>query len=162
MGFVNPGNSAFQDALSSKIYVDKTELISYMNSVIDTTEKFICNSRPRRFGKTMAADMLTAYYCKNCNSEKMFSGLKISNDNSFKKYLNQYDVIHFDVQWCMIAAGSPENTVPYINKYLIKELKELYAMKDEIEKVNNKLNSFFLNDFPTSNEVEEEYDNYES
>ena len=39
--FVNPGNSAFQDALSSKIYVDKTELISYMNSVIDTTEKFI-------------------------------------------------------------------------------------------------------------------------
>ena len=59
--FVNPGNSAFQDALSSKIYVDKTELISYMNSVIDTTEKFICNSRPRRFGKTMAADMLTAY-----------------------------------------------------------------------------------------------------
>ena len=124
--FVNPGNSAFQDALSSKIYVDKTELISYMNSVIDTTEKFICNSRPRRFGKTMAADMLTAYYCKNCNSEKMFSGLKISNDNSFKKYLNQYDVIQFDVQWCMIAAGSPENTVPYINKYLIKELKELY------------------------------------
>ena len=49
--FVNPGNSAFQDALSSKIYVDKTELISYMNSVIDTTEKFICNSRPRRFGR---------------------------------------------------------------------------------------------------------------
>ena len=43
-----------------------------------------------------------------------------------------------------------------------KELKELYAMKDEIEKVNNKLNSFFLNDSPTSNEVEEEYDNYES
>lgn len=124
--FVNPGNSAFQDALSSKIYVDKTELISYTNSVIDTTEKFICNSRPRRFGKTMAADMLTAYYCKNCNSEKMFSELKISNDNSFKKYLNQYDVIHFDVQWCMIAAGSPENTVPYINKCLIKELKELY------------------------------------
>lgn len=124
--FVNPGNSAFQDALSSKIYVDKTELISYMNSVIDTTEKFTCNSRPRRFGKTMAADMLTAYYCKNCNSEKMFSGLKISNDSSFKKYLNQYDVIHFDVQWCMMAAGSPENTVPYINKCLIKELKELY------------------------------------
>ena len=124
--FVNPGNSAFQDALSSKIYIDKTGLISYTNSVLDTTEKFICNSRPRRFGKTMAADMLTAYYCKNCDSTEMFSGLEISEDSTFKKYLNRYDVIHFNVQWCMMAAGSPENTVPYINKCLIEELKELY------------------------------------
>ena len=53
--FVNAKTSAFQDALNSKIYVDKTGLLEYTNSVIDTTEKFICNSRPRRFGKSITA-----------------------------------------------------------------------------------------------------------
>ena len=62
--FVNPDNSAFQDVLNSKVYVDKTGLLDYINNVIDTTDKFICNSRPRRFGKTITADMITAYYSK--------------------------------------------------------------------------------------------------
>ena len=62
--FVNPDNSAFQAALNSRIYVDKTGLLDYINNVIDTTDKFICNSRPRRFGKTITADMITAYYSK--------------------------------------------------------------------------------------------------
>lgn len=124
--FINPGNGSFQDVLNSKVYIDKTGLISYTNSVLDTVDKFICNSRPRRFGKTLAAEMLVAYYCKECDSEKMFADLEISNDRSFKKYLNSYDVIRFDVQWCMMAAGSPENTVTYINNCLIKELGQLY------------------------------------
>lgn len=62
--FLNPDNSAFQNAVNSKIYIDKTGLLEYINSVIDTTEKYICNSRPRRFGKSITADMLTAYYSK--------------------------------------------------------------------------------------------------
>ena len=62
--FVNSGNSAFQVALNSEIYVDKTGLLAYTNKVMDTTAKFICNSRPRRFGKSITADMLTAYSVK--------------------------------------------------------------------------------------------------
>ena len=114
--FVNSGNSAFQVALNSEIYVDKTGLLAYTNKVMDTTAKFICNSRPRRFGKSITADMLTAYYCKNCNSEEMFSSLEISQTPDFRKYLNQYDVIHLDIQWCMDPAGGPENVVSYITK----------------------------------------------
>ena len=60
--FVNPDNSAFQVALNSEIYIDKTGLIEYTNRVLNTTQAFICNSRPRRFGKSITADMLTAYY----------------------------------------------------------------------------------------------------
>lgn len=60
--YLNPGNIDFQQALNSKIYVDKSMLIEYENSVIYTEQKFICVSRPRRFGKSMAANMLTAYY----------------------------------------------------------------------------------------------------
>ena len=62
--FVNPDNSAFQVALNSKIYVDKTGLIEYTNSVLDTTDAYICNSRPRRFGKTIMANMINSFFQK--------------------------------------------------------------------------------------------------
>lgn len=97
--FVNPDNGAFQKALNSEIYVDKTGLLEYTNRVIDTKQAFICNSRPRRFGKSTTADTLSAYYSKGCDSERLFSGLVIDDKDDFYKYLNKYDVIHFDVQW---------------------------------------------------------------
>ena len=109
--FVNPDSSAFQVALNSKIYVDKTGLISYTNSVLDTTNAYICNSRPRRFGKSITANMLTAYYSKGRDSEAMFADLEISKNTDFKKHLNQYDVIHLDIQWCMEPAGGAEQVV---------------------------------------------------
>lgn len=79
--FLNPDNSAFQTALNSEIYVDKTGLIDYTNRVINTKQAFICNSRPRRFGKSITADMLAAYYSKGCDAEDMFAGLKIGSRN---------------------------------------------------------------------------------
>ncbi len=125
--FVNPDNSAFQKALNSKIYVDKTELLKYTNGVLDTLQGYICNSRPRRFGKSITADMLVAYYSKGCNSEKMFSDLKIGQSADFKKHLNQYDVIHLDIQWCMEPAGGPEQLVSYISQEVISELRVYYS-----------------------------------
>ena len=92
--FVNPDNSAFQVALNSKIYVDKTGLLEYTNSVLGTTEAYICNSRPRRFGKSYAANMLAAYYSKGCDSREMFSEFAISKKEDFTIHLNKYDVIH--------------------------------------------------------------------
>ena len=124
--FVNPDNSAFQVALNSEIYVDKSELLEYTNRVMDTKQAMICNSRPRRFGKSITADMLVAYYSRGCDSLQMFSGLKISQAESFRKKLNQYDLIHLDIQWCSMDAGTPENTVEYINRNVISELQELY------------------------------------
>ena len=67
--FVNPDNTAFQVALNSEIYVDKTGLIEYTNRIMDTNQALICNSRPRRFGKSITANMLAAYYSRGCNSE---------------------------------------------------------------------------------------------
>ena len=96
--FVNPDNSAFQAALNARIYVNKSGLINYTNSVMASTDAFICNSRPRRFGKSITANMLTAYYSRGCDSEAMFSELEISKSADFKKYLNKFDVIHLDSQ----------------------------------------------------------------
>ena len=70
--FVNPDNRAFQAALNSKIYVDKTGLLEYTNSVLNSTNAYICNSRPRKLGKSITANMLTAYYSRGCDSEGMF------------------------------------------------------------------------------------------
>ncbi len=128
--FVNPDNSAFQAALNARIYVDKSGLIRYMNSVLASTDAFICNSRPRRFGKSITANMLTAYYSKGCQSEEMFSGLEIGSAPDFRKHLNQYDVIHWDIQWCLEPAGAPERVAAYITEQTIRELREYYP--DEV------------------------------
>lgn len=124
--FVNPDNSAFQNVINSEIYVDKTGLLAYINKVLDTTEKFICNSRPRRFGKSITAEMLTAYYSRGCDSKALLTSLKIAKAQDFQLHLNKYDVIHFDVQWCCISAGSSENLVSYITDIVVSELKETY------------------------------------
>ena len=123
--FVNPDNSAFQVALNSRIYVDKTGLIEYTNSVLDTTNAYICNSRPRRFGKSYAANMLAAYYSKGAESEQMFSGLEISKNTDFKKHLNKY-VIHIDIQWFLANCDDTDNVVPFITKSVLDELCEVY------------------------------------
>ena len=124
--FVNPDNSAFQAALNARIYIDKSGLINYTNSVLASSDAFICNSRPRRFGKSITANMLTAYYSKGCNSEEMFLGLEVSKSPDFKKHLNKYDVIHLDIQWCLEPAGKAENLISYISEKTISELKECY------------------------------------
>ena len=124
--FVNPDNSAFQVALNSPIYVDKTGLLEYTNSVLNTTEAYICNCRPRRFGKSYAANMLAAYYSKGCNSEEMFSGLDISRESDFKTHLNKYDVIHLDIQWFLSNCDNVDNVVAFITKSVQAELREIY------------------------------------
>ena len=132
--FVNAGNNAFQVTLNSEIYVDKTGLLEYTNHVMDTNSKFICNSRPRRFGKSITADMLTAYYCTGCDSENMFAGLQISNSPDFHEHLNRYDVIHLDIQWCMEPSGGPEHILSYITENVLQELREYYpsALPDHV------------------------------
>lgn len=95
--YLNPDNKGFEQAIHSKIYVDKSGLIARMNELINTEERFICVSRPRRFGKSMALRMLASYYSRGCDSRKLFAELKIEQDSSFHKYLNQYDVIYLNI-----------------------------------------------------------------
>ncbi len=177
--FVNPNNSAFQNALNAEIYVDKTGLIEATNRFLDTPQAFICNSRPRRFGKSMAANMLAAYYSKGCDSHELFAGLQIENNADYEKYLNQFDVIHVDVQWCLMMAKSAEVTISFISKNILKELREIYGnvIADDVEMVADALaiisealgNKFvviidewdvLIRDEATNKIVQEEYINF--
>lgn len=95
--YLNPGNEGFKRAIRSKVYIDKTGLLEYTNSVLDTEQSYICISRPRRFGKSIAAEMLVAYYDKSCDSGELFQERKIAQCDDFSEHLNQYDVIHVDM-----------------------------------------------------------------
>lgn len=127
--YLNPGNDSFKRACNSEIYVDKTELIALTNKVIDTEQRFICISRPRRFGKSMAANMLTAYYGKNCNSSEIFDKYKIAECESYRKNLNQYHVIAFNMQNFLSVVDSVEELIAVVQSEILEELKEIYADK---------------------------------
>ena len=94
--YINKGNNAFRDIVNSD-YVDKTSLIPFINSTLNTERRYSCVSRCRRFGKSMAAKMLCAYYDKSCVSRELFRGLEAEKHKSFEKCLNKYLVISIDM-----------------------------------------------------------------
>lgn len=96
--YLNPGNKGFYESLNSAIYVDKTGLIEKTNAVLNTRQKFMCVSRPRRFGKSMAADMLAAYYERDVDSSKLFDSLSISRTESYREHKYVYRILH-DRPW---------------------------------------------------------------
>ena len=123
--YLNPGNNSFRQ-IRNGVYVDKTDMINYMNSTIETASKLTCFSRPRRFGKSFAAKMLCAYYDKSCDSRELFQGLKISKMKSFEEYLNKYDVIYLDITWFISTVDHIENVVEDLQKSVIRELKQAF------------------------------------
>lgn len=124
--FINRGNASFASARRSQIYIDKTGLLNYTNSVMDTEQRCICVSKPRRFGKTLTAGMLMAYYSKGCSSESLFQDLAISGSPSFKEHLNQYDVIHLDIAYLLVQMKDASKTIFCLQEYIIEELKDVY------------------------------------
>lgn len=125
--YLNPGNEAFQISVSSEIYVDKTNMISFINNRLGKEKRFICVSRPRRFGKSMAANMLAAYYGKNCDSKQLFRPYKIAEDKTFYTHLNQYHVLFFEMQRFLTRAGKSADFVPYIEREVLKELRNTFG-----------------------------------
>ena len=124
--YLNPKNKGFWEAIRSEIYVDKTGLIAYTNKCMNTQQKYICVSRPRRFGKSTALNMLAAYYSRGCDSEELFAGCKIASDPSYREHLNQYDVIYINMQHFLIGVDNQEVTA-YLEREVLGELIEEYA-----------------------------------
>lgn len=122
--FLNPGNEGFATALRSR-YVDKTGLIGVVNKTLDTSDKLTCISRPRRFGKSYAAQMLCAYYDKSCDSAPLFNHLEISKSETYQTYLNRFDVLYVDMTG-VIGEAAPEEMIPFLKRNLLSEIMEQY------------------------------------
>ena len=125
--YLNPGNKGFRESLNSQIYVDKSGLIEQTNAVLDTREKYVCVSRPRRFGKSMAADMLTAYYEQNQDSEKLFKNLYIEKSPSFLTHLNKYNVLKINVQDFLSSSSNVDEMLSKFQKYIIFDLLDEFT-----------------------------------
>ena len=123
--YINKGNIAFRDIVNSE-YVDKTSLIPLINMTLNTESRYGCVTRCRRFGKSMAAKMLCAYYDKSCDSRELFVGLKAEKDKSFEIFLNKYSVIYLDVTSFTARPELGDRIVRVIQEKIIEELKDAF------------------------------------
>ena len=124
--YLNPGMESFFKTVNSEIYVDKTGLIKYTNKVINTQQGYLCISRPRRFGKSIAANMLAAYYSCECDSKELFRRFEIAKSSDFEKYLNQYDTIFLNMQEFLSQSSTMEEMISLVRKSVLWELLGKY------------------------------------
>ena len=123
--YINLGNNGFRTARNSE-YVDKSGLIGVVNRTLDTIYKFTCVSRCRRFGKSMAAAMLSAYYDKSCDSRPLFADLEIANDPTFETHLNKYSVIFIDMSNFTPRFKDEPNIIGHIEEMVKKDVLSEY------------------------------------
>ena len=155
-------NNSFIKLANSKkyLFVDKTDFIEHINERINEDNCFLAITRPRRFGKTVTAHMLSAYYSKGYAGQNIFDKLEIANKPSFAEHLNKYNVLYIDMNSIRddyIAYTEDEDLqvkgvtsiVDYLQYSVIEELKENkeYAnILSESRKVGKKNLSSALNE----------------
>ena len=122
--YFNPSNASFKKDRNYKIYVDKTELLAYLNELIDTPKNCLAVSHARRFGKSHAAGMIDAYYSLGCDSSELFDDTKIAGDADYRKYMNKYNVIHLDI--ASVWDFHKEDLVESIKERVCKDFKKEY------------------------------------
>lgn len=150
--YVNPGNEEFDRATKSKIYVDKTGMISFINQNLNTEHQNICVSRPRRFGKSIAANMLVAYYSRGCDSKELFEKFKIAGDVGFEEHLNKYNVIHLNMQQFLGRTKTIDEMLELLTRKVTRELKREFSdvtyyeedLVSVIEEIYSQTHSFFI------------------
>ena len=131
----------FQMLVNDYYFVDKSGIIATINTRIKTKNRYICITKPRRFGKTSVLNMLGAYYCKAFDSTELFDGLEISKTQTFQMHFNQYNVINLCLNEIPLDRSRYDRYLAQFNNSIIKDIKEAYpALKDqEFEKASDAL-----------------------
>ena len=126
--YLNPTNQNFYEAVNKEIYVDKSLLIQHIEYLRNKVNKYICVSRPRRFGKSTDANMLVAYYSKGCDSHHIFNSLKISQTDHYLEHLNQHHVIHINMQSFLSNTHNIDKMTQLLTIRILNELKQEYSI----------------------------------
>ena len=122
--YLNPGKAAYEEAVKSEIFIDKTEMLGYLNSVVKTKQKYVSVSRPRRFGKTIAADMLCAYYDRCADSRDLFEKRKLAQNTGWDECLGKFDVIRLVMTDFFRLGKTVEDALSAIKSRVLLELEE--------------------------------------
>lgn len=134
--YLNPGAEKFLMDRKMPIYVDKSMIIHELNGTVLTGMRYLCVSRPRRFGKTMAVDMISAYYDKTQTAEELFQGLRIISDKDFQKYCNRFDVIKINMQEFLSESKSMAAALDLLKRSILWELLKEYPDTDYFDSSN--------------------------
>ena len=124
--YLNPNSANFEETLKRPIFVDKTMILKTLNRFIDEQNKYICVSRPRRFAKTIATDIISSYYSKGCNSREIFSKLKFGQDEDFESKLNKFNFIKIDLNSEYRNCRNRENVLSRLQDKVIQEFIEAF------------------------------------
>ena len=124
--YLNPGYENFQETLRQRIYVDKTMMIAAINEIMDHGNKYICISRPRRFGKTIAGNMLNAYYSKGCDARELFAPYRIAQEPCFEEKLNRYNVIKIDMNSEYQNTTDKVHLISRLTREIKREMQEQF------------------------------------
>lgn len=134
--YLNPGRDAYEEAVHSEIFVDKTEMIAYLNSIVKTKQKYVSVSRPRRFGKTMAADMICAYYDRKADSRALFEKRKLAERHNLKDklpwdvYLGKFDVLRIVMTRFIKRNKTVTEALENLQRLVIRDFKKTYPDQD--------------------------------
>lgn len=123
--FIDKGNDGFASVRNTN-FVDKSMLIEEVNSVMLTENRYMCVTRARRFGKSVAVKMLNAYYDRSCSSESLFEGLEISRQPDFKKHLNHFPVLYLDMTDFVTKYGDDDHLMDKMKQDICNELLNVY------------------------------------
>lgn len=134
--YLNPDGEAFEIAVQSNIYVDKTGMLAYLNSVLGKEQRFVCVSRPRRFGKSIAANMVSAYYSRMSDTKKIFHGLAIAEEVSFQHYAGKYDVIHLNMQDFLSNTATMDEMLSLLQRSVLWDILKEYPDDDYFDRTN--------------------------
>ena len=122
--YLNPGNSGFAEIVSDD-YIDKTGMIDLVNRRINKPRKLICISRPRRFGKSYAAQMLCAYYDRTCDSHGLFEDKEVAKTEYYEDCINKFNVIYLDMT-NLLGKVKSESLIAFIEESVTEELLAEY------------------------------------
>ena len=132
--YLNPGSEKFAQCINSEIYIDKSGLIRYCSKVMNSLQKYISMSRPRRFGKSVTADMLAAYYSRGCDSADLFAGLEIAEDVHYTDNMNRYNVLFLNMQEFLSRTDSMEKMLDLLKKRVIRDMIHEYPQADYFDR----------------------------
>ena len=151
--YLNSDNSKFKKYMKSEIFIDKSMIIKECNKLFGSENSYMCVTRPRRFGKTMALSMLNAYYSKGCDSLSLFEKLNIAKDNSYLEHLNKHNVIWIDMASLYTDIRDKNDFFKELETNLLDDLNEAFpnvlkemdnTISKAIIRINSKLNERFI------------------
>ena len=120
--YFNSGNEGFVISRNSSVYVDMSGMISLLNSRINTEKRYVCLTRPRRFGKSMTANMLNAFYDCSCDSSSLFEDLQIAKEPSYESHRNRYNTIFLDIASFGMVDGGIKETLRIMIRALLTDI----------------------------------------